>query len=580
MGNRRATHLLAICVLIAVYAVYPESTIAAVDPVDAAAQQQLRQDERERVLRERHEVMPDVRKLEAPVQVTSTHYPEHESPCFPISSIELVGDAADQFQFALQEILTGKHTAINRCLGAQGINVAMTHVQNAIIRQGFVTTRVLAAPQDIRSGHIVLTLIPGRIRNIRFIQDGSSRGARFNAIPISEGDILNLRDIEQGLENLKRPPTAEADIQIEPAEGEGVKPGESDIVIRYKQDFPLRVTLSLDDSGFDSTGKYQAGVTLSGDNLLTLNDLFYVNYNHDLGGGDPGSRGSRGSTVHYSIPYGYWIFGGTASNYEYHQQVAGINQSYVYSGETRNAEMRASRLVYRNAINKTVVSLAGFLKETMNFIDDTEIEVQRRRTAGWLLDFNQSWYLGRSLLNYTLAYRRGSGAFDAKKAPEELADEGAARMEILTADIGFNLPFEISAPWGKQSLSYAAHIRAQSNFTPLTPQDRFAIGNRYTVRGFDGELTLSADRGWFIQNEVNVLLGRSHQALYVGLDYGEVDGQSSDVLPGKHLAGTVVGLKGVYKGFSYDLFLGKPLQKPKGFETAKTAAGFNLNWTF
>jgi len=580
MGSRRATRLLAICVFIAVYAVHPELTIAAVDPADAAAQQQLRQEERERVLRERHEVMPDVRQLAGPAQVIPILYPEHESPCFTISSIALVGEAADRFQFALREILTGQHKAIDRCLGAQGINVAMAHVQNAIIGQGFVTTRVLAAPQDIRSGHLVLTLIPGRVRNIRLVKDTSSRGTRLSAIPISEGDILNLRDIEQGLENLKRAPTAEADIQIEPAEGEGVKPGESDIVIRYKQGVPFRVTLSLDDNGFDSTGKYQAGVTLSGDNLLTLNDLFYVNYNHDLGGGDPGSRGTRGSTMHYSIPYGYWLIGATASNYEYHQQVAGINQSYVYSGETWNAEVRASRLVYRNAVNKTVVSVAGFFKESFNFIDDTEIDVQRRRTAGWLLDFNQSWYLGRSLLNYTLAYRRGTGAFDAMKAPEEIADEGTARMEILTADIGLNLPFTVNAPWGDQSLSYSTHIRAQTSFTPLTPQDRFAIGNRYTVRGFDGELTLSADRGWFIQNDLSVLLGRSNQALYVGLDYGEVDGQSSDLLPGKHLAGTVIGLRGGYKGFSYDLFLGKPLEKPKGFETAKTAAGFNLNWTF
>lgn len=476
MGNRRATRLLAIYGLIAVYTAYPELTIAAVDPADAAAQQQLRQEERERALRERHEIMPDVRPLETPVQITPALYPEHESPCFTISSIELVGELADYFQFALQEILTGKHKAIDRCLGAQGINVTMAHVQNAIIRRGFVTTRVLASPQDIRSGHLVLTLIPGRVRNIRFIQDANSRGARLNAIPISEGDILNLRDVEQGLENLKRAPTAEADIQIEPAEGEGVKPGYSDVVIRYSQRFPFRLTLSLDDSGFDSTGKYQGGVTLSGDNLLTLNDLFYVNFNRDLGGGDSGSRGSRGQTLHYSVPYGYWLFGATASKYDYHQQVAGINQSYIYSGETENVEINASRLIYRSAINKTIVSAAAFFKNSTNHIDDTEIEVQRRRTAGWLLGFNQSWYLGRSLLDYTFRYRRGTGAFDALRAPEEDAGEGTARMEALTADIGFSLPFALSAPWGTQAFSYSATIRAQSNFTPLTPQDRFSIG--------------------------------------------------------------------------------------------------------
>lgn len=580
MGNRRAIVLLAILISIAVLSSFPHHVIAAVNPADAAAQQQLRQEERERILRERHEVQPDVRQLNAPSAAIPERYPEHESPCFNISSIELAGDAAEEFQFALQEILAGKHSAIGRCLGTQGINIAMAHVQNAILRQGYVTTRILAAPQDIKSGHLVLTVIPGRVRKVRFAADASPRGTKWNAIPVAEGDILNLRDIEQGLENLKRAPTAEADIQIEPAEGESAKPGESDIVIRYHQSFPFRLTLSLDDSGFDSTGKYQGNITLSSDNLLTLNDLFYVNYNHDLGGGDSGSRGSHGGTIHYSIPYGYWLFGATASSFDYHQQVAGINQSYIYSGETQNAEFKASRLIYRNTINKTIVSLGGFFRKSSNYIDDTEIEVQRRRTAGWLTQFNQSWYLGRALLDYTVSYRRGTGALDALEAPEEGIGEGTSRMEVLTADIGLNVPFTLTAPWGAQTMSYSANVRAQSNFTPLTPQDRFAIGNRYTVRGFDGELTLSADRGWFIRNELSALIGDSGQALYAGLDYGEVSGQSSELLPGKHLAGAVVGMRGGYKGFSYDCFAGRPIEKPKGFETARVAAGFNLNWTF
>lgn len=581
MGNRQAITLLALRVYIAaVSVIFSISAFAAIDPTDAAIQQQLRQEEHERALRGRQEVMPDVRSAPVPVLAIPDFYPDHETPCFSISSIELVGDAAEQFQFALEEVTNGEFNALGRCLGAQGINVTMAHVQNAIIEQGYVTTRVLAAPQDIQSGHLTLTLIPGRVRAVRFADGASLRGNKWNALPISPGDILNLRDLEQGLENLKRAPTAEADIQIEPAEGEGVKPGESDIVIRYQQGLPFRITLSLDDSGFDSTGKYQGAITLSGDNLLTLNDLFYVNLNHDLGGGDPGNRGTRGKTIHYSVPYGYWLFGVTASRYDYHQQVAGINQSYTYSGLSRNAEIRASRLVYRNAINKTIVSAGGFFKKSSNYIDDTEIEVQKRRTAGWLLDFNQSWYLGRSLLDYNLRYQRGTGALDALKAPEEDFHEGTSRMEILVLDVGFNRPFVIQVPWGEQRLSYSANIRAQSSFTPLTPQERFSIGNRYTVRGFDGEFTLSADHGWFIRNDLSILIGNSAQALYVGLDYGEVSGQSSDLLLGKHLAGGVVGLRGGYKGFNYDLFLGKPIEKPRGFKTAKVAAGFNLNWSF
>jgi len=206
--------------------------------------------------------------------------------------------------------------------------------------------------------------------------------------------------------------------------------------------------------------------------------------------------------------------------------------------------------------------------------------VQRRRTAGWEFGFSQTWYLGQTLLDYTIAYKRGTGAWNALKAPEEAFDEGTSRMEIVTADLGFNLPFSVKAPWGEQALRYSTQLRGQYNFTPLTPQDRLSIGNRYTVRGFDGQWSLSADNGWFLRNEMSALLANTGQAVYWGLDYGEVGGQSSDLLLGRQLAGIVMGLRGVFGGFSYDVFMGKALKKPRGFETASTATGFNLNLTF
>lgn len=553
-------------------------SIAAIEPIDTSAQEQLLQQERLRVLRQQHETAPDARQLGSQPSAPLA-YPAEEFPCFTIRQISLEGEHADLFQFALQNVLHGEHLAIGRCMGTQGINTVMSHVQNAIVAQGFVTTRILAGPQDLGNGRLRLTVIPGKVRQIRFTADSSPRIRYGNALPIAPGDILNLRAIEQGLENFKRSPTSDADIQIEPAEG-NAQPGESDLVIRYQQALPFRLTFSADDGGFDSTGKYQGGITLSGDNLLGLNDLFYINLNQDLGGGDKGSRGSRGKTLHYSIPYGHWLFSTTGSSYHYHQEVASLNQSYLYSGSTQNTEFRLSRMAYRSSINKTQVSVGSFFRKSFNYVDDTEVEVQRRRTAGWTLGVNQSWYLGQSILDYTLAYRRGTGAQQALKAPEEAFGEGTSRMEVITADLSFMTPLSFQAPWGSQSLRYAANLRAQSNLTPLTPQDRFAIGNRYTVRGFDGQLTLSADRGWFIRNDLSTMLGQSGQALYLGLDYGEVGGQSSDRLIGKQLAGAVVGMRGGYRGFNYDIFLGQPVKKPDGFETAKTAAGFNLNWSF
>ncbi len=71
------------------------------------------------------------------------------------------------------------------------------------------------------------------------------------------------------------------------------------------------LALTLDDSGLSTTGRYQGGVTLSADNPLGLNDLFYVNASHSLDAhaptwllSDRPPEGTEGQTVHYALPLG------------------------------------------------------------------------------------------------------------------------------------------------------------------------------------------------------------------------------------------------------------------------------------
>jgi len=555
------------------YAIFFSISLAAqtLNVPDTAAQELLRQQERERLLRKQQEAAPDVR-LPRPVGAVE-RFPESESPCFPISAIQMSGESAARFKFALDSVLEGDDPALGRCLGTQGINLVLTRVQNAIAAQGYITTRILVAPQDLKTGALTLTIIPGRIRAIRF---DSAKPVPANALPLNPGDILNLRDIEQGLENYKRAPSADADFQITPASSNDAKPGDSDLVIRYQQGFPLRLTLSADDGGSKSTGKYQANATIAYDNPLGLNDLFYASYNRDLGGGDAGARGTRGYNVHYSLPYGYWLLGFTSSYYSYRQSVAAASQDLLFSGVSRDNELRLSRVLYRDAVRKTTGSVRGYFKKSSNFIEDTEIEIQRRRTAGYELGLAHREFLGTTTLDASLAYRHGTGAFDALDAPEEATSPGASRPEVVTSDVALNVPFEIAA----QKLRYNAQFRGQWNRSPLVPQDRFSIGGRYTVRGFDGESTLSAERGWLIRNDLGIALTPIGQELYLGLDHGAVRGPSSDLLLGKNLTGFVIGLRGGYQGFSYDVFAGQPINKPDGFRTAATTAGFYLSWTY
>ena len=251
---------------------------------DALRQAQEREDQR------RSQLLPQPDgRLSRPLSVPAlSRLPTGETPCFPIEAVELV--LVSPAPLPLRSVLAalsgpeGDDPPQGKCLGARGAALLVERAQNALIEQGFITTRVFAGPQDLSTGRLALQVVPGRIGAIR--QDGKgARATLANALPMGPGDLLNLRDVEQALENLRRVPTVQADIRLEPS----AQPGHSDLVVRWEQDLPWRLLLTADDSADKASGRYQGSVTVSHDHALALNDLMYVTYSHDLGGGDPGA---------------------------------------------------------------------------------------------------------------------------------------------------------------------------------------------------------------------------------------------------------------------------------------------------
>lgn len=534
---------------------------------DAAAQRRAQQ--REVQLREQQAPTPDV--LPGPAAGPTKALPKGESPCFTIYHLEVKGDSAVRFGWVLDHLSgpQGNDDPMGKCLGALGVGVLLERAQNALVAKGYVTSRILAQAQNLSTGQLLLTIVPGRIRAVRLeLENEGARTSLASALPAKAGDILNLRDIEQALENFKRVPGADADIQITPAD----QPDQSDLVIRYRSAPPFRLSLSADDSGSKSTGRYQGSATLSWDNPLGLNDVFYLTQTHDLGGGDPGVRGTQGYTTHYSLTWGYWLLGLTTGENRYKQTVTGMATPYLYSGTSGNTDVKLSRLVYRDSLGKSTLWIKAFERHSNNFIDDTEVQVQRRAVGGWEFGAVHKQFVGAATIEASLAHKRGTGDFGGTDAPEESTGEGTAKFRLWSADLSASYPFK----WGARALRYQSNLRLQGNETPLTTQDRFSIGSRYTVRGFDGESTLSGDGGWLLRQDLGWMPGESGHELYVGIDAGEVSGHSTESFPGTTLMGAVIGLRGSHKKLQYDLFVGAPLDKPGNVRTGDTAAGLSL----
>jgi hemolysin activation/secretion protein len=580
-----ARGLLAACVAAAFAATNAHAQQLPDPAAELRRQQERSQAQKQQIQGPSRDVAP---QAPAPVPVPNApRLPANESPCFAITHIDISevpqagGASSASSSFAwIGNAISGPandDTPIGKCVGAQGIGVVLKRAQDALVAKGLVTSRAVAQPQDLSTGHLVLDIVPGRVHAIRFAQD-SDRKAWFNnarnGVPIQTGDILNLRDIEQAFENFKRVPTVEADIKIVPAEN---SPDQSDLVILHQQSTLYRFSVTMDDAGSKSTGKYQGGATLSLDNPLGLSDLFYFTLNHDLGDSAAQGNGTNGGALHYSLPYGYWTLAANVGSSRYFQSIAGLTQNYIYSGTSQNTDLKLSRLVYRDAVRKTTLSLKAWQRKSNNFIDDTEVEVQRRVMGGWELGVGHKEFFGQATVEANLNYKVGTSDFGAIPAPEEAFGEGTAQFGIVSLDANASLPFQVM---GTQ-LRYSGALRVQDNTTRLLAQDRFSIGGRYSVRGFDGDSSLSAERGWTLRNEISTGiaqgLGIGAQQIYLGVDAGEVSGRGAETLLGNTLAGAVIGLRGAIKKVQYEVFVGGPISKPNGFTTAETTFGFNLS---
>lgn len=176
--------------------------VSAQQPPDPPAQELVRQQERERVLRGQQESRPDVR-LERTAEGGIERLPVAEDPCFRIDRIVLEGNQAEHFAWALRAADPKADPATGRCLGTEGINLVMKHVQNAIIARGYCGSW---SARKADSGFWRWTRswkLPGRRRTIADAertgdqQHGNLRGKA----PVAYGHILawNLNRQAQGV---------------------------------------------------------------------------------------------------------------------------------------------------------------------------------------------------------------------------------------------------------------------------------------------------------------------------------------------------------------------------------------------
>lgn len=539
-----------------------------------------RQDRQRQELRQSLEVSPwspSSRTLQTP---NHQRLPD-EQPCAVIRSVTIEGTLSSQALLAALNGKRGDDSPHGRCLGSQGVTLLIQRAQQALVAQGHITSHVHVPEQDLNSGTLVLHIHEGRVARIQAKSKDTSLPRWVWAV--REGGTLNLRDIEQSSDNLQRLPSLTTKIQIEPGE----EPGTSNLAVDMQTSRPLRLGLSMDDAGMKSTGKLQGNATLSWDNPLGLGDMAYFIQGKGLGQQDPGPRGSRNQVFHYSAPWGYWLLGVTLSDNQFLQTVFGPFESYLFRGTSKQQEISLAHVLHRDAVSKTSANVKRFERRSNNYIADLEVLVQRRQATGWEAGLQHLHYFEAGTLTAQMAYRQGhatAGTTEAEGGTGQFTD----RIRLTTGLLHWLMPWTTDG----HAWQYSTQMQWQMAQTPLTPQDRFCLGSRTTVRGFDGQQSLCGDRGQLWRHELATSLPTAIQQMrpiwsgmqvYAALDAGRTTSTGQE--NADRLTGMAFGLRGSHKvndayPLQWDAFVGKPLSHPTGFTTAGHTAGFSLRADF
>lgn len=509
-----------------------------------------------------------------------------ETPCFPINQINLHRSTDKTFSFLIPKLYKRLSIGSSHCFGEKNLKIIQETAQNILIEEGYITSHIYFDNQDLNDQILYLSVQAGYLNQIRFIDHHHKLTdlGRKSTFPIQKGQILNLFEIEQGLENIQRLNHTETDINIEPS----YKDNHSDLIINRTQNKQFELSVGIDSLGSKNTGKYQAETGLSIYSLFGFNDLFHTQYHQDLGHhktkltdtqGNRTDSGSKGYSFHYSLPVGYWIWQTNYSLNNYSDATEGFYRNYNYNGKTYRFNTLLNRTVFRTGKHKTNLSGKLWHTKIQKFLDRYEIEVQRRKMSGWEIGLSHLIQQADYRIEGKLNYKRGVG-FHSIPAPEEFNEEndvltGTARMKIISAELNLQKSFNLF----NQRFSVSQQFYSQWNKTPLVPQDKLNLGNYYTVRGFDGDSAIQGERGWYSQNNLHWHYLANHQ-IYSGLDFGHISGKTGKLQDNRKISGVVVGISGNLKfhstRFDYHLFMAKPI-KPKH---QKTLLGFNTHYYF
>lgn len=447
---------------------------------DAALEQR---EQRERIEQWRREQERRALQTGAPLETRWLPPLPAEQPCFVIQRVRIAAPPAalaDETQPPPPSPLTPLLGPVlstpgydGVCLGADSLARLRDNLQARLQARGYLTSALSIAPQDLRSGELVLTLEPGLVEAVAV--EGARPGSRMgaNALALQPGAPLNLRDIEQTLENLARLPSQSARFVIEP----GTQAGGSVVRILPLQPEARLWRLSAGAEKADSTdyGDVQLTAQLGLDHALGLSDqlgLWAAHSQGQDGGPDGGPRPLQTSWYAYwTVPWGRHALTFSLSRADYRRTIAAGVGRFRDAGRDMSTRLRWESTLWRGEQARLNGWLAVSQRRARTWLDDIEL-ISRRRLGTSVEQGVSVWW---------------------RQAPCDLTLElEGGRVQRLERDSDFQAPTDgLPRSWRGEfqwacplpaGLDLRGQAWTQRTSQPVDGSDLLVLGSPQTVR--------------------------------------------------------------------------------------------------
>jgi len=447
-----------------------------------------------------------------------------------------------------------------KCLFAEDVEKLLADILKAYIDRGFIAVRPYIQAQDLSFGRLEIFILEGKVEGL-LLNDGDKHSVNLStAFPFVKGKPLNLRDIEQGLDQINRLASNNATMEVSP----GAEPGASIVNINNSPALPVSAYATINNLGSESTGENQGSFTLSLDNPLRLND--FITYTHSRSLFEPNrDRNSSSNSFFYSLPLGYFTLQQSYSFSDYRTPVETSARTLVARGDSETFRTELNKVAYRDQTQKVTALVAITRKSSTNYLDDEFLRVSSRTLTILDVDLNWARRFSTFSVNLALGWSKGLKWFNALEDQAGLNDAAPhAQGSKFRFSGGVQVPFSVF----DQGISFSSQLTGQYANQPLYGTEQITIGSHYSVRGFN-QNSLAGDRGYFVRNELSTSLPKLPFLNitfrpFLGFDAGRIEEYKST--DSANLSGAALGIRFSGKHLMGELSALKAISVPDALE--------------